>query len=121
MFHTKQDTLKHDFRVKSLVSFHSEDAIHEAKILLLEECTNTRLRLKTYINDEAKGDCEDVVITLNEVGSNCPRFLPADLSNVPITTYDAFHLAKLSMNVEHALRLESHVSDSFATLKMFAR
>ena len=73
--------------------------------------------LKTYRNDQAKYDCEDIVIKLNEVGSNCPRFVADNLNNVPITTSDAFDLAKLSMNIEHVLRLESHVSDSFATLK----
>ena len=78
---------------------------------------SNKLRLKTYRNDKAKHDCEDIVIKLNEVGSNCPRFVTANLNNVPITTSDAFDLAKLSMNIEHVLRLESHVSDSFATLK----
>ena len=114
---SKMNTSEHDFMTKSLVSFYSEDAIHEAKILLFEECVETKLRLKTYRNDQAKHDCEDIVIKLNEVGSNCPRFVAANLNNVPITTSDAFDLAKLSMNIEHVLRLESHVSDSFATLK----
>ena len=50
---------------KSLVSFYSEDAIHEAKILLFEECVETKLRQKTYKNDQAKHDCEDIVIKLN--------------------------------------------------------
>ena len=117
----KMNTSEHDFMTKSLVSFYSEDAIHEAKILLFEECVETKLRLKTYRNDQVinleSHDCVDIVIKLNEVGSNCPRFVAANLNNVPITTSDAFDLAKLSMNIEHVLRLESHVSDSFATLK----
>ena len=104
---SKMNTSEHDFMTKSLVSFYSEDAIHEAKILLFEECVETKLRLKTYRNDQAKHDCEDIVIKLNEVGSNCPRFVAANLNNVPITTSDAFDLAKLSMNIEHVLRLES--------------
>ena len=52
----------------------------------------------------------------NEVGSNCPSFVAADLSNVPITTSDAFDLVKLSKNIECVLNLESRVSESFATL-----
>ena len=32
----------------------------------------------------------------NEVGSDCPRFVAADISNVPATTSDALDLAKLS-------------------------
>ena len=110
------NTSEHDYMVKSLVSFYSEDAIHEAKILLFEESIETKLRLKTYRNEKAKRDCEDIVMKLNEVGSACPRFVAADLNNVPIITSDAFDLAKLSNNIEHVLKLESHVSDSFTTL-----
>ena len=111
------NTSEHDFMVKSVVSFYSEDAIHEAKILLFEECIETKLRLKTYRNDEkAKRDCEDIIVKFNEVGSDCPRFVAADLSNVPVTTSDAFDLAKLSKNIEYVLNLESRVSESFATL-----
>ena len=103
--------------VKSVVSFYSEGAIHEAKILLFEECIETKLRLKTYRNDEkAKRDCEDIIVKFNEVGSDCPRFVAADLSNVPVTTSDAFDFAKLSKNIEYVLNLESRVSESFATL-----
>ena len=80
------NTSEHDFMVKSVVSFYSKDAIHEAKILLFEECIQTKLRLKTYRNDEkAKRDCEDIIVKFNE-GSDCPRFVVADLSNVSVTT-----------------------------------
>ena len=111
------NTSEHDFMVKSVVSFYSEDAIHETKILLFEECIETKLRLKTYRNDEkAKRDCDDIIVKFNEVGSDCPRFVAADLSNVPVTTSDAFDLAKLSKNIEYVLNLKSRVSESFATL-----
>ena len=113
---SKMNTSEHDFMVKSVVSFYSEDAIHEAKILLFEECIETKLRLKTYRKEKAKQDCEDIIVKFNEVGSGCPRFVAADLSNVPITTSDAFDLAKLSKSIEHVLQLESQVSDSFAAL-----
>ena len=86
---------------KSLVSFYSDNAIHGAKTLLFEECVETKLRLKTYRNDQAKHDCEDIVIKLHEVGSNCPRFVDANLNDVLITTSEAFDLAKLSMIIEH--------------------
>ena len=52
----------------------------------------------------------------NDVGSDCPRFVAADFTNVPVTTSDAFDLAKLSKNIDYALNLESRVSESFATL-----
>ena len=93
------NTSEHDFMVKSVVSFYSEDAIHEAKILLFEECIETKLRLKTYRKEKAKQDCEDIIVKFNEVGSGCPRFVAADLNNVPITTSDAFDLAKLSKSI----------------------
>ena len=66
--------------------------------------------------EKAKQDCEDIIVKFNEVGSGCPRFVAADLSNVPITTSDAFDLAKLSKSIELVLQLESQVSDSFAAL-----
>ena len=113
---SKMNTSEHDFMIKSVVSFYSEDAIHEAKILLFEECIETKLRLKTYRKEKAKQDGEDIIVKFNEVGSGCPRFVAADLSNVPITTSDAFDLAKLSKSIEHVLQLESQVSDSFAAL-----
>ena len=71
--------------------------IYKAKFLLFEECIETKLRLKTYRNDKkVKGDSEDIIMKFNEVGSDCPRFVAADISNVPATTSDAFDLAKLS-------------------------
>ena len=58
---SKMNTTEHDFMIKSVVSYFSEDDIHEAKILLFEECKQTNLRLKTYRNDGSKHDCEDIV------------------------------------------------------------
>ena len=52
--------------IKSVVSDFREDDIHEAKILLFEECKQTNLRLKTYRNDGSKHDCEDIVNKFNE-------------------------------------------------------
>ena len=71
--------------------------IHKAKFLLFEECIETKLRLKTCRNDKkVKGGSEDIIMKFNEVGSDCPRFVAADISNVPATTSDAIDLAKLS-------------------------
>ena len=45
---SKMNTSKHDFIVKTVVDFYSEDDIHEAKVLLFEECIETNMRLKTH-------------------------------------------------------------------------
>lgn len=112
----KMNTSEHDHMVKSVVSFYKEDDIHEAKILLFEECQETKSRLKTYKIDKATKDCTDIINKFNEVGSQCPKFVAADLTNVPLVTPDAFNLAKLSLDIEAVMKLESHVSSSYAAL-----
>ena len=42
---SKMNNSKHDFIVKTVVDFYSEDDIHEAKVLLFEECIETNMRL----------------------------------------------------------------------------
>ena len=112
----KMKSSEHDNVIKSVVSFYREDVIHEAKIVLFEECIETKLRLKTYKIDKAKNDCVDIINKFNEVGSNCPMFVAANLANVPIVSADAYDLAKLSMHIESVLKLENQVASSFEAL-----
>ena len=114
----KMNTTEHDIMIKSVVAFYREDDIHEAKILLFEECTETKLRLKTYKIDKSKNDCIDIINKFNEVGIKCPKFVAENLSNVPLVTADAFDMAKLSNNIDAFLKLENHVSNSFEALSI---
>ena len=113
---SKMNTTEHDFIVKTVGDFYSEDDIHEAKILLFEECIETNMRLKTYRTEAAKHDCVDIINKLNEVGANCPTFVVANLNHIPITTADSFDLSKICRNIEMVRKLENSVTNSFATL-----
>ena len=113
---SKMNTTEHDFIVKTVGDFYSEDDINEAKILLFEECIETNMRLKTYRTEAAKHDCVDIINKLNEVGANCPTFVVANLNHIPITTADSFDLSKVCRNIEMVRKLENSVTNSFATL-----
>ena len=113
---SKMNTTEHDFIIKTVVDFYSEDDIHEAKILLFEECIETNMRLKTYRKEAAKHDCVDMINKLNEIGANCSTFVAANLNHIPTTTADSFDLSKLCRNIEMVRKLENSVTNSFATL-----
>ena len=107
---SKMNTSKHDFIVKTVVDFYSEDDILEAKVLLIEECIETNMRLKTYRTEAAKHDCVDIINKLNEVGANCPTFVAVNLNHIPITTADPFDLSKICRNIEMDQNLENSVT-----------
>ena len=107
----------HDFVKKTVADFYSKDAIHDAKLLLFEKCSMTALRNKSYTKDAAKMDCRDIVIKLNEVGYNCPRFVAKDIAKLSLATLDAFDLAKISKDIADVLKVEEKVANSFSTLQ----
>ena len=80
---SKMNTTEHDFIVKTVGDFYSEDDIHEAKILLFEECIETNMRLKTYRTEAAKHDCVDIINKLNEVGAKLPNICCCKLKSYP--------------------------------------
>ena len=61
-------------------------------------------------------DSRDIVIKLNEVGWNCPTFVPKEIAKLPLTTPDAFDLAKISKDIDDVLRIKENIINSFTTL-----
>ena len=114
-----QNTIYHDFVIKTVVDFYSRDAIHDAKSLLFEKCEMTSARFRSYNKDAAKMDSRDIVIKLNEVGCNCPTFVAKEIAKLPLTTLDAFDLAKISKDIDDVLRIKENVINSFTTLTCF--
>ena len=108
--------VNHDFVIKTVVDFYSRDAIHDAKSLLFEKCEMTAARFRSYNKDAAKMDSRDIVIKLNEVGCNCPTFVAKEIAKLPLTTPDAFDLAKISKDIDDVLRIKENVINSFTTL-----
>ena len=112
----KMATNDHDFVVKTVAEFYTNNEIIAAKTLLFESCTETALRMKTYRVDVAKLNCRDIITKMNEVGVNCPVFVAANLAKLPIITADAFNLVKMSKDISSVLNIEQNVDNSLATL-----
>ena len=62
------NTNDHDFIIKTVVEFYSEEEINSAQHLLLETCEETNLRMQIYRKDAAKLYCRDITNKFNEVG-----------------------------------------------------
>ena len=76
----------------------------------------TAARFRSYNKDAAKMDSRDIVIKLNEVGCNCPTFVAKEIAKLPLTTPDAFDLAKISKDIDDVLRIKENVINFFTTL-----
>ena len=76
----------------------------------------TAARFRSYNKDAAKMDSRDIVIKLNEVGCNCQTFVDKEIAKLPLTTPDAFDLAKISKDIDDVLRIKENVINSFTTL-----
>ena len=112
----KMSTNDHDFIVKTVVEFYSEEEIESAKKLLFESCNETALRQRAYRIDAAKLSCRDIINKMNEVGSQCPIFAAINIAKLPVVTSDAFSFAKLSKDISSVLHIEENVANSFSTL-----
>ena len=104
--------------IKTVSEFYTDIEIHDAKKLLFENCKET-FRFKTYNKDATKMDCRDMDMLnkLNEVGlDNCPSFVAKPINQLPMTTPDAFNMAKLSKDVASVMKIEYNVITSFYAL-----
>ena len=62
-------------------------------------------------------DCRDMLNKLNKVGlDNCPSFVAKSMNRLPMTTPDAFNMAKLSKDIASVLKIENNVVTSFYAL-----
>ena len=112
----KMCSMDHELLIKTISEFYTDIEIHAAKKLLFENCKET-FRFKTYNKDAAKMDCRDMLNKLNEVGlDNCPSFVAKSMNRLPMTTPDAFNMAKLSKDIASVLKIEDNVVTSFYAL-----
>ena len=106
----KMCSMDHELLIKTISEFYTDIEIHEAKKLLFENCQET-FRFKTYNKDKAKMNCRDMLNKLNEVVlDNCPSFVAKSMNRLPMTTPDAFNMAKLSNDVASVLKIEDNVA-----------
>ena len=89
-------TNDHEFVIKTVVEFYTEEETSVAKKLLFETCPETALRLKAYCVEAAKLNCCDIISKMNEAGVHCPSFVVLNIAKLPIVTADSFNIAKLS-------------------------
>ena len=61
------NTNDHDFIIKTVVEFYSEEEINSAQHLLFETCEETNLQMKTYRKDAAKLYCRDITVGAKEI------------------------------------------------------
>ena len=115
-FQGKMNTMEHDFIVKAVTTYYSESDIGIAKKLLFDKCCDTKIRYRTYHNDKAMHDCQDIINKMNEVGEGSPMFVAADVNNLPLATVDAFDLNSMSKKLSTLLNLETDVKAAFASL-----
>ena len=94
------NTNDHDFIIKTVVEFYSEEEINSAQHLLFETCEETNLRMETYRKDAAKLYCRDIINKFNEVGVHCPTFVAVNIAKLPVVTADAFNLAITNVYIE---------------------
>ena len=112
----KMSSIDHELLIKTVSEFYTDIEIHDAKKLLFENCKET-FRFKTYNKDAAKMDCRDMLNKLNEVGlDNCPSFVAKSMNQLPMTTPDAFNMAKLSKDIASVMKIEDNVITSFYAL-----
>ena len=112
----KMSSIDHELLTKTVSEFYTDIEIHDAKKLLFENCKET-FRFKTYNKDAAKMDCRDMLNKLNEVGlDNCPSFVAKSMNQLPMTTPDAFNMAKLSKDIASVMKIEDNVITSFYAL-----
>ena len=109
-------TNDHEFVIKTVVEFYTEEETNVAKKLLFETCPETALRLKAYRIDAAKLNCRDIMNKTNEAGVHCPSFVALNIAKLPIVTAEAFNIAKLSKDVVSVLNIEQNEATSSATL-----
>ena len=110
------NTNDHDFIIKTVVEFYSEEEINSAQHLLFETCEETNLRMKTYRKDAAKLYCRDIMNKFNEAGVHCPTFVAVNIAKLPVVTADAFNLARISKDIMSILSIEKNEANSLATL-----
>ena len=110
------NTNDHDFIIKTVVEFYSEEEINSAQHLLFETCEETNLRMKTYRKDAAKLYCRDIINKFNEAGVHCPTFVAVNIAKLPVVTADAFNLARISKDIMSILSIEKNEANSLATL-----
>ena len=110
------NTNDHDFIIKTVVEFYSEEEINSAQHLLLETCEETNLRMKIYRKDAAKLYCRDITNKFNEVGVHCPTIVAVNIAKLPVVTADAFNLARMSKDIMSILSIEKNEANSLATL-----
>ena len=67
----KISTNDHEFVIKTVVEFYTEEETNVAKKLLFKTCPETALRLKAYRIDAAKLNCRDMINKMNEAGVHC--------------------------------------------------
>ena len=115
-FQVKMNTMEHDFIVKVVTTYYSESDIGIAKKLLFDKCCDTKIRYRTYHNDKAMHDCQDIINKMNEVSECSPMFVAADVNNLPLATVDAFDLNSMSKKLSSLLNLETDVKAAFASL-----
>ena len=115
-FQGKMNTMEHDFIVKAVTTYYSESDIGIAKKLLFDKCCDTKIRYRTYHNDKAMHDCQDIINKMNEVSECSPMFVAADVNNLPLATVDAFDLNSMSKKLSSLLNLETDVKAAFASL-----
>ena len=106
----KMSSVEHDVIIKAVTSFYGESEIGLAKKLLFDKCCDTKIRYRTYHNEKAKHDCQDIVNKLNEAGLNGPMFVAADVNNLPLATADAFDLNVNAKRLSDCLSLETDVN-----------
>ena len=115
-FQGKMNTMEHDFIVKAVTTYYSESDIGIAKKLLFDKCCDTKIRYRTYHNNKAMHDCQDIINKMNEVGEGSPMFVAADVNNLPLATVDAFDLNSMSKKLSSLLNLATYVKPAFASL-----
>ena len=77
-------TNDHEFVIKTVIEFYTEEEIYAAKNLFFLICPETALRLKAYRVDVAKLDCRDITNRMNEVGIYCLSFVALNIAKLPI-------------------------------------
>ena len=87
-------TNDHEFVIKTVVEFYTEEETKGAKKLLFETCPEIALCLKAYRVEAAKLICCDIISKMNEAVVHCPSFVALYIAKLPMA--DAFNIAKLS-------------------------
>ena len=81
------NNVEHDVIMKAVITYYNESDIGIAKKLLFDKCCDTKIRYKTYYNDKAEHDCQDIINKMNEVGEDSPMFVAVEVNNLPLALY----------------------------------